>query len=284
MNPLMALFRTLVITGVTALPLSQPPSPPQPPPVTPPSGTIEMTPLSDLTARDDVKPSVIGARTVDPRLYPASFFSKDLQCTASLIGSRVILTAAHCAATGATLSLKVQAQKVSAVCTQAPDYHPANNPSPDYALCLAERDIAETPFFETINVDPSILVVKGVVRLTGFGCTKQGGGGDNTNTVFRVGEASITALPSDGNNFLVTKGKAALCFGDSGGASYITRGIDDDAPRIQVSVNAIGNMKDQSALASLSTPAAKQFINDWSTKHGVTICGVHSGATKCRPF
>jgi hypothetical protein len=282
MNPMLFLFPTLVIAVMSVLPFSQPPSPP--PPVTPASGTIEMTQLSQLTLRDDVQTSVIGARIVDPRLYPASFFSKDLQCTASLVGSRAILTAAHCVATGATLVMKVQTQKVPAVCTQAPGYHPTDNPSPDYALCLAESEITGTPFFETINVDPTILVVKGVILLTGFGCTKQGGGGDNTNTVFRVGEASITALPSDTNNFLVTKGKAALCFGDSGGASYITRGTDDDAPRSQVSVNALGNIKDQSALASLSTPAAKQFINDWSTKHGVTICGVHGGATKCRPF
>jgi hypothetical protein len=239
--------------------------------------------LSELTLDAQAQPSVIGARKVDPRLFAASFFSKDAQCTSSLVGPRALLLAAHCVTPGETIIVQVAGRQVSAVCTRAPEYEPVKNASADYALCLTADEIVETPYFETVNTDPSRLALDQEVLLTGFGCTKPGGGGDTSGAVYRVGEARITALPTATDNRIVTKGQAAVCYGDSGGPSFLQR-ITDGGPRIQVSVNSIGNIRDVSGLASLSTPVAKGFLTSWSQTHGVRICGIHPEQSKCRPF
>jgi hypothetical protein len=244
--------------------------------------TTEFYQLSELTMDPNAQPTVIGARKVDPSLYAASFFPKNLQCTSSLVGPRVLLTAAHCVTPGAMISLKVKQTAYSAVCDQAPGYHPKTNRSPDYALCLVATEINETPYFETVSIEPSRLKVGQQILLTGFGCTKAGGGGDTSGTVYRVGESVINTLPTSTDDRIVTKGQAAVCFGDSGGPGFLQRKGDDGGPRIQVSVNAVGNIKDVSGLASLSTPAAVGFLRDWSSKKAVSICGVHATATKCK--
>jgi hypothetical protein len=145
---------------------------------------------------------------------------------------------------------------------------------------LISEDVTETPYFETINTNPGLLNTGKNVLLTGFGCTKTGGGGDQSGTVFRVGEAKIQALPNPAHNFIITKGKAAVCLGDSGGPAFVQPG-KDGGPRIQVSVNALGNNNDVSLLASLATPAADAFFREWSGTHNVSICGLHTEATKC---
>jgi len=239
--------------------------------------------LSELTLDTKAQTSVLGARKVDPKLFAASFFSKDAQCTSSLVGPRALLLAAHCVNQGEAIAIAVSGREVTAVCTRAPEYDPVRNASPDYALCLTASEIVETPYFETVSTDAARLAVGQEVLLTGFGCTKAGGGGDTSGTVYRVGEASITNLPTVTDNRIVTKGQAAVCYGDSGGPAFLQR-IQDGGPRIQISVNSVGNIRDTSGLASLSTAVAKNFLASWSQTHGVRICGVHPEQPKCRAF
>lgn len=239
--------------------------------------------LSELTLDTSAQTSVLGARKVDPKLYAASFYAKDAQCTGSLVGPRALLMAAHCVTNGEMVAIAVGGRDVTAVCNRAAEYDEVQNPSADYALCLTATEIVETPYFETVNTDPTRLALEREVLLTGFGCTQAGGGGDTSGTVYRVGEATIKALPTATDNRIKTKGQAAVCYGDSGGPAFIQRGADGGS-RIQISVNASGNIQDTSKLASLSTPVAKTFLTTWSQAHGVHICGIHQEQPKCRQF
>jgi hypothetical protein len=245
-------------------------------------GDVEYHRLADLTLDLGAQTTVIGARKVDPKLFAASFFQKDLQCTSSLVGPRVLLTAAHCVAAAATVKFQVNGQPYSAICDHAPAYHPKTNKTADYALCLVGRDVNDTPYFETISIDPARLRKDQELLLTGFGCTKAGGGGSTSGTVYRVGESVITVLPTKSDNRIITEGDAAVCYGDSGGPAFLQRKGDDGGPRIQVSVNAVGNIRDKSGLASLSTPTALSFLRDWSASKNVRICGLHPEAVKCK--
>ena len=244
---------------------------------------LHLYPLAHLTLDADAQVSVLNARKVNPKLYAASFYSRDLTCTSSLVGPRTLLTAAHCIVPDETIVVHVSGRALSAVCTQAPAYRRDDNTSADYALCLIADEIRETPYFESINIDPELLSIGQEVLLTGFGCTRSGGGGDASGTVYRVGEAKITKLPAASNNLVTTKGGAALCFGDSGGPAFLQRGTDG-GPRIQISVNATGNIRDVSGLASLSTAVAVSFLYEWSRRHEVTICGIHADASNCKDY
>jgi len=134
--------------------------------------------------------------------------------------------------------------------------------------------------YEVVNTDASIHKVGGQVQLTGYGCTVQGGSGGNDG-IYRVGEASITRLPSSTSNDIITKGNVALCYGDSGGSAF--QYLDAaKTKRVLISINSRGDIKTTSYLSSVSTPKAKQFIQDWTSRQGLRMCGVHADAKGCR--
>lgn len=243
----------------------------------PPADMFQLAILSEDKA---AQPTVINARRVTPKLYSASFYAKDLKCSSSLVGPKTFLTAAHCLKKGPTMTVGVGTRIVVTTCTTASAY--PKNLTADYALCLAPDDINDTPYFESVSLDATKLKINQEVSLTGFGCTERGGGGDKTGNVYRVGEAPIQSLPNGSDNFLVTRGETAVCFGDSGGPAFLQMG-KDGSPRFQVSVNGVGDNNRVSGLASLSTTTAISFLQDWSTRHGQKICGLHPDATKCQP-
>lgn len=247
--------------------------------------------LSALTLDTTAQPTLRNGRRVDPKLFEASFFAKDLTCTATVVGAGVLLTAAHCVANGGAIAIEVgiNQRSVTGICTQADGFHPKNNISPDYALCQMKDEVPEVPYFEMVNTDPTRLVVKREVLLTGFGCTQVGGGGDTSGKIYRVGESNIKTLPSGSENRFVVEGGAALCLGDSGGPTFLQHG-KDGGPRIQISVNALGTDSPSSGLASLSTPAAITFMTGWTGARGLRICGLllpgesKPPHAKCRTF
>lgn len=237
---------------------------------------------------------VIGGRPVNPASYRATLVanSDDGLCTASVIAPTVVLTAAHCVGHRQPISIAISgAQPIEGSCD-----HPigrggyAEDKSADYALCLLQAPM-QLARFETINTSPARITAGARASLTGYGCTAAGGGVDR---VLRSGGADIRAVPSEvqvvfevggpvlaAPNYFRTRGDAAICPGDSGGATYIDGNAED---RQIIGVNSrVLFTSNESFLSSTSTEFALNFFRDWARSKGVFLCGVHPGeAVRCR--
>jgi hypothetical protein len=258
--------------------------------VDPPADGPVFDSIGELTVPNEVQLELRGGRVADPAQWQASFYTQSSggSCTASMIGDRVLLTAAHCVANGAAVTLRRAGVNYRAMCEHAPQYG-AGGPqaaTADYALCAVDRSVPGVPA-ERVNTDAGALQVGGEVLLTGFGCTTNQGTGGNDG-VYRIGEARIVALPSGANNDITVRGAAGLCFGDSGGPAFL---IGPGNRRAQISVNsrventsATGvELGPRSYLSSLTSRQGAAFLADWSRRNALRICGLHPQATTCRP-
>lgn len=258
---------------------------------------LELGAVAQLTVEDELAPSLRGARAALPAsnwrasLYPKTGVSL---CTATLVGAETVLTAAHCIAHEGTISFSLRINNITtdytATCEQASAYHTPppgqtrRDRSADYALCKVKPAVKNVAF-DAVNTHPKLLEGEAELLLSGFGCLNSDGTEGN-DEVFRIGEADIASLPPKDGNIIVARGKAALCFGDSGGAAYLVGAGDQ---RIVVGVNAAADangasLSETSRVASTSSPAAVAFFKAWAERNGQPkICGIDPQATGCRP-
>ena len=224
----------------------------------------------------DIGNDLIGGQPVDPKNWISSFASTQSGsgCTATLLGAQVLQLAAHCVGNGRTAVIKANGTSYTGTCTHAPGYR--RNSTADWALCKMGQPV-EREWYERVLVKNDKFKVGDKIKLVGAGCTNKGGGGGSFGTL-RQGDSTVTKLPSGSNNDTVTSGGAALCFGDSGGASYYVEGDK----RWVIGVNSRGNIRDTSYLSSTFTSEAVKFYSEWASKNGVDICGVNANAAKCQ--
>ena len=193
-------------------------------------------------------------------------------CTATLIGPRVILTAAFCVDEQATATVATNGGALNLKCTAHPEF--PKNPSATFALCRLDQDFPGKP--ERIGDGASLPTSGTTIYLAGLGCNRPGGF-DASLGVLRVGEAIVTQAPvysgSDVNIF--TEG-VSLCSGDAGGGAYLARPGND---RALVGVLTSGNSKAAHAIAvSTATNLFQQWARGWASGNGVEICGFDADA------
>lgn len=219
---------------------------------------------------------LIGGTPADPKDFPASVYAKSSggACSATVVGERVLAIAAHCVDNGKTVSFSVGANQYSARCTHSPDYK--NDDTADYTLCLIDKAVTGVEY-EHLATDGSWCAKDAEVLLTGYGCIRNGGGGGNDG-VYRTGKAKVTSCPSRDND-TVTKGGAALCYGDSGGPAFR---VEADGARVVFGVNSRGDIRTTSYLSTWTTAKGKAFVKKWREDNGQKICGVDDDATGCR--
>lgn len=229
-------------------------------------------------------------QSADPAQYSGSIFIGENECTAVLVGPRVLMSAAHCfhrsvdangEAMPQILSLTLHdGRSFTADCEQYEHYSRSLKIG-DFALCyVQERDVTGVTY-ETISYDPKYVNQTSNLLLTGWGATEATAPGAK----FAVGYAKVMFPPSPvpGSNAIVTTGRASLAPGDSGGATFK---VLDPArnSRVLVAINSeidpYGNQQ-LSTLSSLSS-YAQQFVEDWSLRHSsALVCTTSSLLPNC---
>lgn len=193
-------------------------------------------------------------------------------CTGTIVGPNALLTAAHCISKSGNIESVVTTDKSFKALCNIPFSYMKDDPSLDLALCerVGRGRFKVQP--ATIRHEP---VDKGKsILLSGYGCTKSPGEGGNDGKL-RIGFSHVVNEPIL-NNWFVTSGGAALCFGDSGGPAYfIAEHGEDETVHEVLGVNSRGDIRQVSYIAATYTKNAMRFINQWAKKTAQKICGVN---------
>lgn len=208
------------------------------------------------------------ARVINGVEVPKGMFSEVVvvksdgaACTATIVGQRALIAAAHCFRAGSTVEFEVGGTTYTGKGFRHPEY-----PQKDVDVSLVVVD-------QAINgVAPatigSTVAVGDRVFLLGFGCTTAGGGGGN-DKVLRMGESVVTSVGD--TDFITRKPSGGvLCFGDSGGPT-----LAKEAGKFRVvGVNSKGNIQDTNYSTYLALPRIQRFLMDTAKQEGIDICGV----------
>lgn len=228
-----------------------------------------------------VEAQIVGGSLLKRAEWPATLnfaLNAGNVCTATLIGPRVVLTAAHCLDDGAKATVELANRNIAIECNHHPDYDKVSLEA-DIALCHATNDI---PFnaFERVSFEP-VGKNEGRLFLLGYGCTDvhtlKGGGR------LYGGYSSIASIT---DAHVVTErgpGSVQICPGDSGGAAFkLLVSEQHQGARYIIGVNSGYSIdkKELSYIARLST--YKPFVTEWLNAHSATICDKDSVDLFCR--
>lgn len=221
----------------------------------------------------DMEPTLIGGTPAEKGDFPEIVYISNgsARCSATVIGPQVILTAGHCVADQGSIKnvdFVVDQIVFNAKCAEAPQYRD-HTEDLDFALCKTDR-VIDVKYASVSKVGPR---VGDSATLAGYGCIKKGGGGGNDG-ILRVGAAPVVSLPSGTNNWYGTDGASALCFGDSGGPSFV-KVVSPKSDKHQViGVNSRGDIDHVSYLTALWIDKSQKFFKDFASRNAVDICGI----------
>lgn len=139
-------------------------------------------------------------------------------CSATLVGKKTVLTAAHCVSPGSAHTFHVEGQKYpSASAVRHPSYS-SSAKQYDVAVVLLQTEPPVTP--ASINLGAPSVGLQ--VTIVGYGRTGEGKGDQG---VKRVGTNTVAKLTSTHLTMSgAANGDANICDGDSGGPTFATVG------------------------------------------------------------
>lgn len=209
-------------------------------------------------------PGLIGGRPANPGEFPEEVYISigNSRCSATLIGPRTLLTAAHCGSTGQTAEFQIGQAIYRAKLTRSPLYSRDDH---DLSLGYVDRFVDGVKFGNIAGE-----VVEGMsVTLVGYGCVNPGGGGGNDG-ILRVGTSTVVGFS---NYDMVTRSPsgAALCYGDSGGGAFHIVGNLHNV----IGVNSKGNIRDTSYITRTDVQDSIDFFKKWATDNNAQVCGIN---------
>ena len=229
-----------------------------------------------------VKLQVQGGQEATLSFWPATFVfdGKDGDsCTATAVGPKVLLTAAHCIFADVGPGVIVRySNKLK--CWRNKQWN--GGAARDVALCLTDKPIRleQSAPYERIAPVSGEPALQRPVPMLGYGCTVQGG---STGVLYQ-GQSPVVRPPVP-DRFFSTSGTVALCAGDSGGAAYL---FNDTSRRI-VGVAAMVSGKETSDFAATSDASVHAWIARWTkdridegrAKEDLKICGIDQTLNSC---
>jgi hypothetical protein len=149
-------------------------------------------------------------------------------CTATLIGKKTVLTAAHCLTPGSDFAFRAGGVSYKAVSVHPHPSYAANSNSFDIGVML----LAQEPPIASIPIATSAPSVGQKVTLVGFGVT---GETANDHGTKRIATTTITKVTSMHVIWMANPG--GTCYGDSGGPAFATI----NGQEVQVGVTESGD-------------------------------------------
>jgi len=223
-------------------------------------------------------------------------------CSATLIGPRVLLTAAHCvdarrtADKTATIPVRVKVGNsdiASLSCRMHPAYEAAGIPArkvdprsaDDYALCELAEGVPDTILFETLNTEAPLTSGRPMV-LTGYGCTSAWVIGNTiehgpSDKALRMADGAlhlVNVADSSGaaGSFVAARAEPRedpyICPGDSGGPMIIGTSLEHPTPRTRrlagvnsklVALEHEGHFDFYSFIAPVNSASFSSFLTNW---------------------
>ncbi len=211
-------------------------------------------------------PNLIGGRVARDGELPFSVFIQN--CTASLVGPEVILTAGHCRGNNESVSFNFDGQRHEGRCRRHPQFTENRNDflNNDFSLCVFSPRIDRVVF---ADLSPVSVGSNDRVTLQGFGQNRLG--------TLQVGEARVDQI---NNKDIQVRSNVKLGGGDSGGGLLLGEPDLVNGPFQIIGVNSrVETNGITSFFNRVNLQRSQDFFKDFADDNNVEICGINSSCS-----